>query len=84
MWNLKKNDTNELITEQKQTHRFRKQTYGYQRGKVGRGINQEFGTNIHTTTYKIDNQQGPTVQHRELCLIFWDNLYEKDSEKEQI
>ena len=39
MWNLKKNDTNELITEQKQTHRFRKQTYGYQRGKVGRGIN---------------------------------------------
>jgi len=35
----KKNDTNELITEQKQTHRFRKQTCGYQRGKAGRGIN---------------------------------------------
>ena len=36
MWNLK-NDTNELIAKQKQTHRHRKQTYGYQRGqRVGR------------------------------------------------
>ena len=25
-----------LFTKQKQTHRHRKQTYGYQRGKVGR------------------------------------------------
>ena len=33
MWNLKY-DTNELIYE---THRHRKQTYGYQRGKGGRG-----------------------------------------------
>ena len=31
----------------------------------------------HTTIYKIDNQQGPTVQHRELYSIFWANLYEK-------
>ena len=40
MWNLKY-DTNELIYEQIQTHRHRKQTYGYQRGKVtnGGGIN---------------------------------------------
>ena len=28
-----------LFTKQKQTHRLRKQTYGYQRGKVGVGIN---------------------------------------------
>ena len=27
-----------LFTKQKQTHRYRKQTYGYQRGKGGRGI----------------------------------------------
>ena len=26
-----------LFTKQKQTHRFRKPTYGYQKGKVGRG-----------------------------------------------
>ena len=31
----------------KQTHRLRKQTRGYQRGK-GTGINWEFGTNRHT------------------------------------
>ena len=31
----KKNDTNELITKQKHTHRLRKQTFRYQRGKVG-------------------------------------------------
>jgi len=38
IWNLKKkNDTN-LFAKQKQTHRHRKQTYGYQRGR-GRRIN---------------------------------------------
>ena len=39
-----------LFTKQKQTHRFRKQTYGYQRGSGG-GINQEFGINIYTLLY---------------------------------
>ena len=33
--------------------------------------------NTHTTICKTDNQQGPTVQHRELYSIFCDNLYEK-------
>ena len=32
-----------LFTKQKQTHRHRKQTYGYQKGKGVGGINQEFG-----------------------------------------
>ena len=42
------------------------------------GINQELGvTYTHTTIYKIDNQKGPTVYHRELYSIFCDNLYEK-------
>ena len=27
-----------LFTKQKQTHRLQKQTYGYQRGKVGVGV----------------------------------------------
>ena len=34
IYRILKNDTNELITERKQTHRFRKQTFGYQREKV--------------------------------------------------
>ena len=40
-----------LFTKQKQSHRCRKQTYSYQKGKVGRsGMNQEAGINIHTLT----------------------------------
>ena len=35
-----------LFTKQKQTHRPRKQTYGYQMVKGG-GINQEFGLNVY-------------------------------------
>ena len=36
MWNLKKKMIKmNLFTKQKQTHRLQKQTYGYQRGKVG-------------------------------------------------
>ena len=39
-----------LFTKQKQTHRLRKQTYNYQRGK-GRRVNQESGVNIYTLLY---------------------------------
>ena len=35
---------------------------------------------IHTSIYKADNQQEPTVQQGELCSIFHNNL-EKESEK---
>ena len=38
MWNLK-SDTTELLYKTEKTHRFRKQTYGYQSRKVRRGIN---------------------------------------------
>ena len=48
------------------------------------GVNQKPGMNKHTAIYKIDNQQGPTVQHGELYSIFCDNLYQKESEKEYI
>ena len=39
MWNLKKMIQMNLFTKQTQTHRHRKQTYGYQRRKAGGGIN---------------------------------------------
>ena len=39
-------------------HRHRKQTYGYQRGKRGKG---ELGVWDTGTVYKVDNQQAPTV-----------------------
>ena len=41
-----------LLTKQKQSHRYRKQTHGYQRGKVGGGeINWEFGIDIYIPLY---------------------------------
>ena len=49
-----------LFTKQKQTHRYRRQlmvTKG-ERGGVKLGV---WDSNIHTTIYKIDNQQGPSV-----------------------
>ena len=41
-----------LFTKQKQTHRYRKQTYGYQRGKRGgRDKSGVWDQQIHTTIY---------------------------------
>ena len=41
-----------LFTKQKQSHRCRKQTYGYQGGKAGvGGINWEIGIDIYTILY---------------------------------
>ena len=49
-------------TKQKQTYRYQKHTYGYRKGNVvGKdkpGASDEY---THTITYKIGNQQGPTV-----------------------
>ena len=45
-----------LYTEQKQTHSRRKQIYGYQGGKRGDKLGI-WAEHIHTTIYKIDNQQ---------------------------
>ena len=39
MCNLKKMIQMNLFTKQKQTHRHRKQIYGYQRGKWAGGVN---------------------------------------------
>ena len=52
MWNLKRNDTNELLfTKQKQTHRLRERTYGYQGRRVGGGRVREFGIDMYTLLY---------------------------------
>ena len=49
MWNFK-NGTNEL-TYETQSHRCIKQTYGYQEGPGGRGINQDIGIDIYALLY---------------------------------
>ena len=51
-----------IFTKQKQTYRYRKQTY-LPKGKLERqreSISQELGIN-HKLLYKIDNQPGPTI-----------------------
>ena len=45
--------------------------------KMREGINWEFGTDIHTTIFKIDNQQGPAIWHGGLCSTLCNNLYGK-------
>ena len=46
-----------LFTKQKQTHRCRKQTYGYQRGKWwGEDKLAVWDQQIQTTIYKINNK----------------------------
>ena len=58
-----------LFTKQKQNHRLRKPTYGYQRGKVGgRYKLGVWDKHIQTTTYKIHNQQGQQVLSRVPCI----------------
>ena len=51
----------------KQTYRYWKETYGYQKGNIwGGGYSGAWDEHTYTTAYKIDDQQGPTVYHREL------------------
>ena len=46
-----------LFTKQKQTHRPRKQIYGYQRGKWKIWINDESEiSSLYSTMYKINNK----------------------------
>ena len=62
-----------ISTKQKQTHRRREQTCGCQGGggwgKDGVGV---WDQQMQTITYKMDKQQGPAVQHRELYSISCD------------
>ena len=55
-----------LSTKQKKTHRYREQTCGCQVGwwqREGLGV---WGQQMKATMYRMDRQQSPTVQHREL------------------
>ena len=48
-----------LLTEQKQTHRLREQTCS--EGECGRDRLGVWDWHVHTTMFKTDNQQQPTV-----------------------
>ena len=71
IWTLRRNDTNEL-TEQKQTHWLREQ--GYSCCREGWGEEIGWDGHVHSTIFKMDNQQGPFVLHMELCSMLCGSL----------
>ena len=63
-----------LSMKQKQNHRHREQTGGCQGGGMGwerEGVGG-WGQQMWAFIYRMDKQQGPTVQHRELYSISYD------------
>ena len=61
-----------ISMKQKQIHRHREQAYGCQGegyGKEGLGV---WDQQMQTIIYRMDKQQGPTVQHSELYSISGD------------
>ena len=62
-----------LSAKQKQTHRHKEQTCGCQGGREwerdGLGV---WDWQMQTVIQRMDKQQGPTVQHRELYSISCD------------
>ena len=56
-------------TEQIQSHRFWKQTYGYHSGQVGERGEMDWRF-IHTEVYGMIGQRGPDVYHR-IPNILW-------------
>ena len=56
-----------LSMKQKQTHRYRGQICGCQGGSRGGGAGMGvWDQQMQTGKYRIDKQQGPTVEHKEL------------------
>ena len=62
-----------LSVKQKQTHKYREQICGCQGGGGrewdGQGV---WGWQMQTITFRMDRQQGPTVQHRKLYSVSCD------------
>ena len=71
-----------LFTKQKQTHRHRKQTYSYQRGKIwGRDKLGVWDWQVQTTIHKINNKDllysiGNNIQY--LIINYNGKEYEKE------
>ena len=75
MWNLKKNDTNELTYKTERDSQTQKTMLWLLGGRDSQGV---WEGHAHTAIFKMDNQKGPTVQHRELCSMFCGSLDGKE------
>ena len=75
MWNLKINDTTELIYKTERNSQAQRISLWLPGKKDGeRGSQGDWDGHVHTALFKMDNQQGPTTQHRELCSMLCNNL----------
>ena len=85
MWNLKKNDTNELIYRIETDAQTSKKNLWLPKGKGEAGINQGFGINIYTRPYikQINNKYllQSTGNYTQSCN---DDYNREESEKEYI
>ena len=73
MWNLKRNDTNELTYKAEEDSQSQKMNLWLPWGRDSQGV---WESHVHTTMFKMDTQQGPVIQHIELCSIQpgWERL----------
>ena len=44
---------------------------------VAFAVGYKIGVSVHVAIFKMDNQQGPAVQHRELCSVLCGSLDER-------
>ena len=61
-----------ISIQQKQIHRYREQTYGWEEGHGEEKVGSLGLADTNYYIYGMDKQQGPTVQHRELYSISCD------------
>ena len=73
MWNLK-NRTNELTYKIDTESQTQKTNLWLPKGREGSDKLAAQDQQRHTIIYEIDEQQGPTVVHRELYSISYNNL----------
>ena len=59
-------------TYKTETDSLTEQTYGYQWGRVAERIVRDW--HVHTAVFRSYNQEGPTIQHKELCSILPNSL----------
>ena len=81
-WNLKY-DINEHIYETKTDSQIQRTDLWMPRGRGEEGLGV-WDQQMQTIIYRMDKQQCPTVQHRELYSISYNNHNRKEYEKEYV
>ena len=66
MWSLQRNDTDELTYKTERDSQTLKTNLQLMEGRGSWGV---WDRQVHTAIFKMGNQQGPPVEHRELCSV---------------